>query len=890
MEQFFFYFRYALRNLTRGGRWTIFAMLCISAGVATVVSLRSLGLSIEDSLLNNVRITNKGDFWLQRGSSDPFGFDDEEDERFFSTGELQQVTNWVEEQQAEMSLYMIGQNIQIAATDFVSVGRPQFAQILFIDPETYPPSHEIRTIDPKNVPIEEILIGDTNEVIISENLASAQGLEVGDAVRVSRTEETFTVVGIVGAEHESNLRNPFSSFFGFAYFHRNSTAVLDMEFQPSHISIQLPDNPTSEQIETGERELRRMTRRTSVRTTNEILEENEFIAQFIGDFIIVMGLGALLIGGVGIMNTMLVMVRRRTNEIAALKTFGLKGRQVAFLFLAEGLVLGFVGSVIGSIVGSLISGLVNQYGETLLNQQLAWRIYPEAILFGFVLGILVTVIFGVAPILTAIKVRPGIILRPNETHIPKLGIIQSLVLMVLIVVALGLIVGQIVTPSFDLVASEASPKDVPPSPYLVGVIGVAGTLLFLAILVGLLWIVVWIVSKVPSFGSVDLRLALRNLSTHRIRTATTLLALSAGMFALSAITFVGQGVRELINVQLTDQFGGNILVFPLPLVSQELMETGIDNALQDVEVAYKTKISIYEDVTLIAIDGTPLGDIRSTDFESGFERFQWETIQSRTTNRPRLTNGTLVAGRDLTVDDTGKNIIVGPPQGAEAYGMEIGSILEYRIEGEVYEFELVGFVEPQSELSFANVTIPDGVLDSNDTNGNFFTFDIDNENVNQALVNLSTVPLIFTLDLAFLDSFISRLIDQFAAIPTVVGLLSLGAAAVIMANTVALSTLERRRQIGILKAVGLKSKRVLGVMLIENTVVGLLSALIGLGLSSLIISIITAQLSFVIPLPEDSRLTAIGLVIAAVVIGWTATFLSARVATNERVMNVLRYE
>ena len=85
---------------------------------------------------------------------------------------------------------------------------------------------------------------------------------------------------------------------------------------------------------------------------------------------------------------------------------------------------------------------------------------------------------------------------------------------------------------------------------LVGIIGVALTLLILGILVGLLWVVVWLVSHLPSFGSVDLRLALRNLTARRIRTATTLLALSAGMFALSSITFVGVGTREILQFQL----------------------------------------------------------------------------------------------------------------------------------------------------------------------------------------------------------------------------------------------------------------------------------------------------------------------------------------------------
>ena len=70
------------------------------------------------------------------------------------------------------------------------------------------------------------------------------------------------------------------------------------------------------------------------------------------------------------------------------------------------------------------------------------------------------------------------------------------------------------------------------------------------------------------------RLALRNLSTNRLRTAITLLALSAGMFALSSITFVGEGTRELLNLQLSRTFGGNVLVFPFPGLPASLVKNG----------------------------------------------------------------------------------------------------------------------------------------------------------------------------------------------------------------------------------------------------------------------------------------------------------------------------
>ena len=112
-----------------------------------------------------------------------------------------------------------------------------------------------------------------------------------------------------------------------------------------------------------------------------------------------------------------------------------------------------------------------------------------------------------------------------------------------------------------------------------------------------------------------------------------------------------------------------------------------------------------------------------------------------------------------------------------------------------------------------------------------------------------------------------------------------------MANTVSLQTLERRRQIGVLKAVGLKGRRVLWIMLLENTLVGLLGGLIGIGVSALGVAIMTwAGIGDAVPIPREAVPVAVALVIASVLIAWAATFLSARVAVRERVANVLRYE
>jgi putative ABC transport system permease protein len=880
-----FYLRYASRNLLRSGRWTIFAVFCIAAGVATVVALRSLGLAIGDSLIDNVRASNRGDITLARGSGGfNLGFlDGESDDSAFTPAELERFQRWADEHGAQSTAYKIAGNFQLTAVDAVTVGRPQFINLLLVDPATFPVAGEIVALDPPGAPLGTLLTGE-NPVVISSNLAEQQGLGVGDTVRISYTTELYTVRGIVGAEHEANLRNPFAAFFGFAYVDLAEAETLQVAPLPNHVSITLPPGSSVQEAENSLRAFGSSGNYFRITTIDELLEQNQVIADYLGRFIVVMGLGALLIGGVGIINTMLVMVGRRTTEIAALKTFGLKGRQVAFLFLAEAFLLGLMGSIVGSVVGVLLSGIVNRYGEAFLQQKLAWRIYPEAIAFGFVLGLVVTLVFGVLPILTANRVRPATILRPNETVIPRAGIFHSLIALTLVVLVIGGVAGQIL-------------GSVP-----IGMIMVAITLAVLGVLVGVMWLIVWIVSKLPSFGNVELRLALRNLTARRIRTATTLLALSAGMFALSSITFVGVGTREILQFQLTQSLGGNVLVFPLfSLVSEPLAQRLLDAQLSGIEgIQYNTRITPVN-AQIATINGqepemSALGDAATNGapVPRGVRRNLTRVpLLVRDSDSPTMPSQ-MLAGRGLTPEDQGQLVMVAPQTYTNGFvnlTFNVGDIVVLQIGNREYSFEIIGVTAGSGLLNtFGQFYVPPDTVESSGSFG-FNVLEVAPEHLNSVLLRLSEIPLIFALDITFIDGLLSRLITQFSAIPTLVGLLSLLAAAVAMANTVSLATLERRRQIGVLKAVGLKGGRVLRIMVLENTLIGLLGGLLGIGLSALGVALMTALgQGVVIPIPREAMPVAIALVIAAVVIAWTATFLSARVAVGERVANVLRYE
>lgn len=883
MSQFIFYFQYAARNLWRSRRWSTFGIFSIAAGVATMVALRSLGLAIGDSLRENARFINKGDLTLsvQDEGFMTFAFNTPEDTHSLTNDQLLTIRDLAQYWSARSTEYTFQGGTQVTKLDSSGVGRPQFINAFYIDPPTYPVTGEIRALDPAGVPLGQLFQGG-NEVVISQNFAEGENIAVGDSVRVSGTDALFVVRGIVPTESQAGLRQLFSSeifsvIFGFVYVDRAlAGSVIPVDGGVNRVSMVFPDGTTPQQIQDARLELFRAlpgdTYFIGIDTLPDLLESIEFVSDIIGRFIVVMGLGAMLIGGVGIINTMLVMMRRRTEEIAALKTFGLKGRQVAMLFIAESLLLGLAGSIVGSIAGLVLSVLANRFGATLIQQPLVWRLYPEALLYGFALGIIVTVVFGLLPVLTASRVRPAIILRPNETHIVPIGYIQAMLALYVVVLSMGLIAGQIVGNT------------------LFGIIGVGITIAILGLLTLFLWVVVWLVGKLPSFGSVDLRLALRNLSTRRMRTATTLLALAAGMAALSGISFFAAGVSEVIRFTFSDTLGGNVLILPLlpPAVSQPLIDARV-NSLDGVE--YRTQIRSY-DGQLLSVDNMSAA--------VGFSRYV--NVMVRDTGATTLPSMRVIEGRELRPEDRGRSVaIVAQSDRFEGFDVRVGSIImmEIRDRGRVQgvmEIEVVGIAPPPSMMNVQSVfggdmLVPPGIFDGFTADFQINLIRASPEKLNEILLGLSSLPLTFSLDISFVDSVFRVLINQFSAVPALVGLLSLGAATVIMANTVALATLERRRQIGILKAVGLKGNRVLRIMLLENVLVALLGSLLGIGVSVLGVVFMTAVgMGEVQLIPRDAIPLTLLLILVAMGIGGLATFLSASVAIRERVLNVLRYE
>ena len=147
-------------------------------------------------------------------------------------------------------------------------------------------------------------------------------------------------------------------------------------------------------------------------TPEELLKSFEMILNIVTAFLIGVAAISLIVGGIGIANTMYTSVLERTREIGVMKSIGAKNSDVLLIFLIESGLLGFVGGIIGVILGAALAKTVeyiaiNYLGTTLLAAAIPLSLVFGCLAFAFFAGI----IFGGWPAWNASKIKPTDALR-----------------------------------------------------------------------------------------------------------------------------------------------------------------------------------------------------------------------------------------------------------------------------------------------------------------------------------------------------------------------------------------------------------------------------------------------------------------------------------------------
>lgn len=148
----------------------------------------------------------------------------------------------------------------------------------------------------------------------------------------------------------------------------------------------------------------------TTRSTAEALDMITTITNALKYFLAAMGALSLLVGGIGIMNIMLVSVTERTREIGLRKAVGANNRNILYQFLTEAITITFLGGIIGIIGGVLISFLIAIIAKA-LDYKWEFSISLISILLGVGVSAAVGLIFGLYPARKASLLEPVEALR-----------------------------------------------------------------------------------------------------------------------------------------------------------------------------------------------------------------------------------------------------------------------------------------------------------------------------------------------------------------------------------------------------------------------------------------------------------------------------------------------
>jgi putative ABC transport system permease protein len=144
----------------------------------------------------------------------------------------------------------------------------------------------------------------------------------------------------------------------------------------------------------------------SISTPDQIIQQFDRITGLIGLVAIAISALGLLVGGIGVMNIMLVSVTERTREIGVRKALGARRRDIIGQFLVEAMTLTGTGGMLGIAISILITMLVGALVPALPSSVPAW-----ALITGFSVSVAVGVFFGVWPAVKAARLDPVEALR-----------------------------------------------------------------------------------------------------------------------------------------------------------------------------------------------------------------------------------------------------------------------------------------------------------------------------------------------------------------------------------------------------------------------------------------------------------------------------------------------
>lgn len=270
------------------------------------------------------------------------------------------------------------------------------------------------------------------ETIVDPSLLSALGAEVGDTLALG--EGRYPIAGtVVSVPGDIGLEAAFGARVYIATASVPGTNLLGFGARVDHETfLRLPPGIDPQEVAEANRSPLREAR-VRIRTVADDRDDLTEGLTRLGEFLGLVALAALLLGGLGTASAISVMIRQRLDAIAMLRCLGATSWQVVGIHLVQAAAMGLLGSVIGAALGVALQQVIPLVLADFLPVDVRVLPSPRAILLGIGLGVWTAAGFALLPLLAIRSISPLATLRRDTNppamrwDLPRLGAALALV-------------------------------------------------------------------------------------------------------------------------------------------------------------------------------------------------------------------------------------------------------------------------------------------------------------------------------------------------------------------------------------------------------------------------------------------------------------------------------
>jgi putative ABC transport system permease protein len=507
--------RYALRELRGGLRGFYVFIACIALGVMAIAGVGSVAASLGEGLAREGRTLLGGDvaFSLIQREAKPH----------------------------EVAFLRTRGQLSIAATLRAMVrtgdGRLALVEVKAVD-EQYPMIGEL-ALNPK-LPMPDVLAARDGAfgAAVDSTLLARLDLKLGDRVNVG--DATFELRSVVDTEPD---RLAGGLGFGPRFLISEQALRATGLLQPGSLvrwiyRLKLPDDAANDKATSALiDEVRTALPQAGweIRSRSNASPQLERTISRFTQFLTLVGLAALLVGGVGVANAVKSHIDRRRDVIAAFKALGATGRDVFAIYLTQVTVLATIGSVIGLAIGAALPFIIVGLFGKLLPLPVVPALHPDQLLMSFIYGLLTALAFGLWPLGRVHDVPVAALFRETVTGEAQRPRWRYLALMAVVI---GLLIAVAIGLAYDK---------------KVAAVFVAASIVVFSVLRGVAAAVMAVARRLPRSNITMLRLAIANIYRPGALTPSVVMSLGLGLAVLVTITQIDGNLRRQFLAALPDR-------------------------------------------------------------------------------------------------------------------------------------------------------------------------------------------------------------------------------------------------------------------------------------------------------------------------------------------------